>query len=1304
MNSHSAPMGAGGKSFAFVVLLALAAFALNAVSGSEARAQAYDEAQIAEVVQSLSPVPPDVKMPTSSELYAMGMELRGISDPKGSFFRLNAFADLIALSEATFGPDHPFTGRLLIAQANELISAQSLGEAEAALDRAETILARRLDSDHGAFAGLRYARIDILSLRGQHLEQRAAVDELEEWVNQHQPDDEKSALAVANARSTALYFLGSFADASTLGERVLADTARLYGDESAQLASALAGQVQNLVSAGRLLEAEALMASRSPMAALDPAEDRRTIALLHRAKARILESKLDYAGAKDAYSLAYDGLSAADYRLAGARINPDYETFGAVRTALDLRRLYYDQHHVLGLSAPGWSDQVWLKIEIEGTEYLSWRIDLDEPFTINNRIEAMVVRNNAMHNERSSRDLDLAERFWRELLRFTQAGTGAQSVASAEIQINLADNLLKNFRPFAAQEEAEAARAIIVRELGESHPLALRARSIEAIALARQGRRDLAGSAIDSVLEDSWKAGEPSKDIFSRTLVERDSLLRLDRDDRARHQFWEVWGPRAQGLQLYTAFEQYEQVAEALLYRAQVSTDLGMCPSAAEKAEIMAAAEGFRITPPGGGEPYIPTLLLRTAQISDQIIAETIACGGAEPGQLYAFLKDQLNNRADFASNESGQSMVSRYDRWTRLLVRDPAFGVDKDHTDLAYIFLSRAESLAERQIKNARDGAGGNTADALQRRVLASEGVGLDFRYALETRLLANWRFAQAQQGKSGEDPDYLFNLNVLGRDGFDEAFEAAQLLRIDGNSQALALASARAAAPNPELRVLVSEYQALSAELFRLLGAGNSADSNLGAVQQRHAQLAQQIEDEFPAYYDFAAPAPLTHNEVEAALGEGEGLLTILTVGEDVYVFAAQHDPIGERAWHRIEGGAEDVEILVEFLRCDLDPIECGLNAAVQTRGASGGEAFEDWEGYAFNRNAAFELYDMLIAPVAHVFEPGRFNGRVEKLYVVTSGAISALPLSVLLTQQPEDDGLDTSGTVFLDAPWLSNRFDLAYLPSVPDLAGTARRDFQANGFVGYGDPVLAPPSDKAEPGQRGASLFVETRGGATMADRDALMSMKSLEGAEAELAAVGALFTESGRLVTKDKATEANVKRDPALAGAQVILFSTHGVLPDPRVGFAEAGLVFTPPEQSTSDDDGLLSASEAAALDLTSELVILSACNTATEGSFSGADSLSGLARSFIFAGARSVYATHWQVNDAITKELILAAIDIGLKRPELSRSEALGLAMDAIRTGQHADGRPIEGWTPDWAHPSAWAPFVTITSVTREAGE
>jgi CHAT domain-containing protein len=141
--------------------------------------------------------------------------------------------------------------------------------------------------------------------------------------------------------------------------------------------------------------------------------------------------------------------------------------------------------------------------------------------------------------------------------------------------------------------------------------------------------------------------------------------------------------------------------------------------------------------------------------------------------------------------------------------------------------------------------------------------------------------------------------------------------------------------------------------------------------------------------------------------------------------------------------------------------------------------------------------------------------------------------------------------------------------------------------------------------------------------------------------------------------------------------------------------------TPPGEATLLDDGLLSASEAAALDFTSELLVLSACNTASAGSLTGADSLSGLARSFIFAGARSVYASHWRVSDNITKELVLLAIDYALKYPGLTRSEALRKAMTSIRTGRREDGSLIEEWTPDWSHPSAWAPFVTITTLERK---
>ena len=64
---------------------------------------------------------------------------------------------------------------------------------------------------------------------------------------------------------------------------------------------------------------------------------------------------------------------------------------------------------------------------------------------------------------------------------------------------------------------------------------------------------------------------------------------------------------------------------------------------------------------------------------------------------------------------------------------------------------------------------------------------------------------------------------------DGFDEAFQAAQLLRIDRNSQTLALASARAAAPNPELRDIVRRYQELGDELFTLLNAQQTDNNRL-------------------------------------------------------------------------------------------------------------------------------------------------------------------------------------------------------------------------------------------------------------------------------------------------------------------------------------------------------------------------------------------------------------------------------------------------------------------------------------------
>src|SRR5690348_16464176 len=94
------------------------------------------------------------------------------------------------------------------------------------------------------------------------------------------------------------------------------------------------------------------------------------------------------------------------------------------------------------------------------------------------------------------------------------------------------------------------------------------------------------------------------------------------------------------------------------------------------------------------------------------------------------------------------------------------------------------------------------------------------------------------------------------------------------------------------------------------------------------------------------------------------------------------------------------------------------------------------------------------------------------------------------------------------------------------------------------------------------------------------------------------------------------------DGRLARYRVLHFATHGTIAGEIEATTEPGLILTPPKEQSESDDGYLSASEVAGLKLDADWVILSACNTAA-GDAQGAEALSGLARAFIYAGARAM---------------------------------------------------------------------------------
>lgn len=522
-------------------------------------------------------------------------------------------------------------------------------------------------------------------------------------------------------------------------------------------------------------------------------------------------------------------------------------------------------------------------------------------------------------------------------------------------------------------------------------------------------------------------------------------------------------------------------------------------------------------------------------------------------------------------------------------------------------------------------------------------------------------------------------------------EAFLAAQDLDVSAAGLAMAQTAARAAAGSGALAALVRLQQDLAAQSrlldARLVGA-------LGAAQQERAaalrfdlnrvgtQLAaaeDQLRRSFPEYGRLIFSGALSVAELRQRLGANEGMLLIRPAGDDVFVFAITS---GSFDWRRVKGASKTVASRVELLRCQVDPLTCESKARRPPIN------FALVENRAFDTGAAHALYAKLLKPIEATFQG------VDRLYVTVSGPLADLPLDMLVTEPP---GANANGRDLNDLSsirWLGDRYAMIRLPTVSALNSAARPAKQARAsFLGYGAPVTAPASDR----ERFAFLLSPSFDGDTRSgDRARLASLEALPGTEIELRAMAKLLQAPAQsVVIGPAATEAAVKRDKRVATVSVLAFATHGLLPNELNGRNEPALVMTPSVSADETDDGLFTASEASRLSISAEWVILSACNTAS--SEGGTDSLSALSRSFLYAGARGLLASHWRVSDDATAALTVETIAAGRRDPQLGHAAARQRAMRAVRTGRREDGSQVWGWTAAWRHPAAWAPFSLIAA-------
>jgi CHAT domain-containing protein len=110
---------------------------------------------------------------------------------------------------------------------------------------------------------------------------------------------------------------------------------------------------------------------------------------------------------------------------------------------------------------------------------------------------------------------------------------------------------------------------------------------------------------------------------------------------------------------------------------------------------------------------------------------------------------------------------------------------------------------------------------------------------------------------------------------------------------------------------------------------------------------------------------------------------------------------------------------------------------------------------------------------------------------------------------------------------------------------------------------------------------------------------------------------------------RASEKIVKNLP-LDDYQILHFACHAIL-DERLPFRSA-LVLS--KEDSFEEDGFLQVSEIYNLRMSSNLVILSACQTG-RGRLEKGEGVLGLPRIFFYSGAKSVVSTLWRIDDKST---------------------------------------------------------------------
>lgn len=424
---------------------------------------------------------------------------------------------------------------------------------------------------------------------------------------------------------------------------------------------------------------------------------------------------------------------------------------------------------------------------------------------------------------------------------------------------------------------------------------------------------------------------------------------------------------------------------------------------------------------------------------------------------------------------------------------------------------------------------------------------------------------------------------------------------------------------------------------------------------LQRQLASMDEEVAHEADAKPSSTRDAPtLTLEQVQAEIQDSGTILLEYALGDQKsYVWAIDQNHIVAHELPRAEKIAE----LVKKFRETLVPTKLANGESTTAYQARVRKLREEYAP------TGRQLSRLLLASVP--------LGGAKRILIVPDGSLQFMPFAAL----PPPDSSD-SATV------LVSRHEIAVLPSASALATlrraaakrtppTAVAAIFADPIFEEDDPRIKSIAAQGKPQQQ-AKALPSLRGPTgnyiprLPASRDEANAIAALLGTrDSKLVHIALDFDANRETVLKN-----------GLSGFRFVHFATHGIIDAQHPEMS--ALILSLVNRRGKRQDGYLRLGDIYQLKLSADLVVLSSCESAL-GKDLESEGIIGLPRGFLYAGAKSVIASLWKVDDAAAAKLMTS-----LYR-RVSGGESPSSALRSAQVEMAHDEQ--------WANPSYWAAFV-----------